>query len=299
MTEDPDANVVPFAPRRSGAPAPRLARAKVNLFLHLRGRREDGYHRLDSLVVFPEIGDVLACENGPGLGLTLGGPFGFDLPSDGDNLVLRAAERLAAATGQARPRAALHLAKNLPVASGIGGGSTDAAVALDLLAEAWGVRVPDDLALALGADVPVCRRQPRPTRMTGIGETLEDVPALPSVWMVLANPLVQVETRAVFAATPGKHGTPTPPWPEGGFDDAAALVDWLGDTANDLAPGAVRVCPSVGAVLDTLADAPFARMSGSGATCFALHADEAAALDQADALRRAHPGWWVAAARCG
>ncbi|MEL6197315.1 MAG: 4-(cytidine 5'-diphospho)-2-C-methyl-D-erythritol kinase, partial [Pseudomonadota bacterium] len=171
---------------RLSAPAPlrELARAKVNLTLHLRGLREDGYHLLESLVVFPEIGDVLEVEDGPGLSLALDGPFGDTLPADGENLVLRAAARLADASGLTRPSAALRLTKNLPVASGIGGGSTDAAAALRLLSRHWAVAVPEDLALSLGADVPVCCCCPRPMVMSGIGECLAPVPALPPLWIV-------------------------------------------------------------------------------------------------------------------
>ncbi|MEM6490259.1 MAG: 4-(cytidine 5'-diphospho)-2-C-methyl-D-erythritol kinase [Pseudomonadota bacterium] len=292
----PDSDsVVPLRP--AARATRRIARAKVNLFLHLRGLRDDGYHQLESLAVFPDIGDVVELEDGPGLGLTLDGPFALDLPAGGGNLVLAAAERLAEAAALARPRAALRLTKNLPVAAGIGGGSSDAAAALALLAEAWGIAVPPTLALALGADVPVCCRCPAPTWMRGIGDRLAPGPALPDAWIVLANPLRPVETRAVFRATVQKEGPAMAPLPAPGLPAFDALVAWLAEGRNDLQPAAVTLCPAIGTVLEALSDAPLARMSGSGATCFALHCGEAAALAQAARLRTEHPEWWVVAAR--
>ncbi|MEO1468076.1 MAG: 4-(cytidine 5'-diphospho)-2-C-methyl-D-erythritol kinase [Pseudomonadota bacterium] len=292
-------SVVSLAGGRGQAPARLLARAKVNLFLHLRGQRDDGYHLLESLVVFPEIGDVVEIEDGPGLGLSIDGPFAWDLPVDGTNLVLAAAERLAAATGQVRPRASLRLVKNLPIASGIGGGSADAAAALALCARAWGVEVPGDVALALGADVPVCTCAPRPTWMAGIGERVAPGPVLPPFWMVLANPLTAVSTPAIFRATSEKDCPAMAPAPAAGLADFDALTGWLGEGRNDLEPAARSLCPAIGEILEALSDAPLARMSGSGATCFALYATEAAALAAADTLRAADRGWWVGAARCG
>ena len=277
-----------------GAAASEFAPAKVNLYLHVRGRREDGYHLLDSLAVFPRTGDRLWAEPGPGLSLSVSGPFADALGAGPDNLVLRAAEALA----RRRPgaaRAALHLEKILPVASGIGGGSSDAGAALRLLSRLWGCPVPEDLALALGADVPVCLAA-RPARMEGAGERLSPAPRLPGCWMVLANPGVAVPTGRVFAALDCRENPPGPPPPATGFDAVAPLVDWLRTQRNDLEGPAVACCPAIGDVLEALSDAPLARMSGSGATCFALWPGEAEALAQADRLRRARPGWWVAAA---
>ncbi|MEO1533843.1 MAG: 4-(cytidine 5'-diphospho)-2-C-methyl-D-erythritol kinase, partial [Pseudomonadota bacterium] len=235
-------NVTPF--RRPGAapgPMAEAAPAKVNLFLHLRGLRDDGYHLLESLVVFPDLGDRLEWEQGPGLSLSIDGPFAWDLPTNGENLVLRAAERLAEEAGIAQPGAALRLSKNLPVASGIGGGSSDAAAALRLLARAWGVPVPDALALGLGADVPVCLRAPAPMIMEGIGDRLRPAPALPPLWIVLVNPLKPVETRAVFRATTVKEGAPTPPLPEAGLSDVETCLGWLRAVRNDLEPAARKL----------------------------------------------------------
>jgi 4-diphosphocytidyl-2-C-methyl-D-erythritol kinase len=276
-----------------------FAPAKVNLYLHMRGRRADGYHLLDSLAVFPATGDRLTAEPGSGLSLEIGGPFGAGLAQglsgEPDNLVLRAARALAEAHGL-KPDAALRLDKHLPVASGVGGGSSDAAAALRLLARLWGVSVPDGLALSLGADVPVCLTAPQPRLMAGIGEQLSAAPPLPEFWMVLANPGIAVTTGAVFGALMQRDNPPGPPLPLTGLHSFPALIDWLARQRNDLQLAAVSTCPVIAEVLAALREAPLARMSGSGATCFALHADEAGAAAQADSLRRAQPGWWVAAA---
>ena len=264
----------------------RFAPAKVNLFLHVTGKREDGYHRLDSLAVFPAIGDQVSAEACPELGLSISGRFGEVLRAEPDNLLLRAARAL-------RPgaKAALHLEKNLPVASGIGGGSADAAAALHVLSELWGADTSlPEIALALGADVPVCLAS-RPARMGGIGEVLSPAPRLPRFGMVLANPGVAVPTPAVFRA---RQGAFTPPaalpdaWP-----DAAAMARDLAQCGNDLQAPAIGLEPVIGTVLDVLTGLPgtlLARMSGSGATCFALFASPEEAAAAAQGVQR--PGWW-------
>jgi 4-diphosphocytidyl-2-C-methyl-D-erythritol kinase len=244
-----------------------LAPAKVNLYLHLRGRRADGYHLLDSLVVFPAIGDRLTAAAGQGLSLRIDGPFGAGLAADPDNLVLRAARALAKAHAMP-PNAALRLEKHLPIASGIGGGSSDAAGALRLLSRLWGVDVPEELALSLGADVPVCLAAPQPRLMAGIGEHLSPAPPMPDFWMVLANPGVAVATGAVFAAVNQRDNPSAPPMPS--LTGFAALIDWLAQQRNDLQPAAISACPAIAEVLAALSDAPLARMSGSGATPPAL-----------------------------
>ncbi len=274
------------------------APAKVNLYLHLRGRRADGYHLLDSLAVFPAIGDRLSVAPGPGLSREIDGPFGAGLVADPDNLVLRAARALAEGHGLA-PDAALRLDKHLPVASGVGGGSSDAAAALRLLSRLWGVAVPDGLVVSLGADVPVCLGAPEPRLMAGIGERLAPAPPLPAFWMVLVNPGAAVATGAVFAAVERRDNPPGPPPPP--LTDFAALTGWLAHQRNDLQAAAVALCPAIAEVLAALGSAelggaPLARMSGSGATCFALHGGEAGAVAQADRLRRARPDWWIEAA---
>lgn len=209
--------------------------------------------------------------------------------------MLRAARALAAHHGRT-PEVRLLLEKNLPVASGLGGGSSDAAAVLSLLAELWQVEVPEALALSLGADVPVCRRAPHPTRMQGIGERLTPAPALPEFWMVLANPGVAVPTGEVFASVADRNPPRAPEPPAQGFRGFHEFTTWLGTQRNDLEEPATRLCPEIGQVLAALASAPVARMSGSGASCFALLPCEREAEALAARLKSAQPGWWVAAA---
>jgi 4-diphosphocytidyl-2-C-methyl-D-erythritol kinase len=277
-----------------------LARAKVNLFLHVRGRRPDGRHTLESLAVFPDIGDVVEAEAAAGCTLTLGGPFALGLGTGEDNLVIRAVERLGAATG-VTAGAALHLDKRLPVASGIGGGSADAAAALRLATRLWGIAPRPEalaaLALGLGADVPVCLAS-TPALMRGVGEALEPAPGFPGFWMVLVNPLRGLPTAAVFAALERRSNPPGPPPPRR-WADLAALVAWLSLQRNDLEAPARSLMPLIGAVLGALRWQPacrLARMSGSGATCFGLFGTEAEAMAAAAAIRAAEPGWWTAPA---
>jgi len=212
------------------------------------------------------------------------------LAAEGDNLVLRAARFLGFAD------AALTLDKHLPVASGIGGGSSDAAAALRALARLAGRALPPAAAVAgLGADVPVCL-DPRPRRMSGLGEVLADVPALPPVWLVLVNPGIAVATPAVFRALTDRQGRPMPATlPR--WADAAELAAFLRMMRNDLEPPAMALAPVIGQVRAALSAQPgclFARMSGSGATCFGLFADPLGAAAAARAIRAAEPGWWVA-----
>ncbi len=273
-------------------PADGYARAKVNLFLHVTGRRADGYHLLDSLAVFPDVGDRLTVAPAVALSLDVHGPFAPGLAGEADNLVLRAARALG---GQG---VRLGLEKNLPIASGIGGGSADAAAALRLLAALWGVAADlPAIALGLGADVPVCLAS-RPARMQGVGEILLAAPALPACGIVLVNPGVAVATPSVFRArAPGF--TPPAVLPEG-WGDAAAMARDLAACTNDLQAAAIGLYPAIAEVLAALAAAPgalLARMSGSGATCFALFADAAAARTAAAGLAR--PGWWCWGGRMG
>lgn len=265
----------------------RFAPAKVNLYLHVTGKRADGYHLLDSLAVFPEAGDIVGAKPGEGLSLEISGPFGAALQGEADNLLLRAARLLGPGLG-----AALALEKNLPVASGIGGGSADAAAALRVLAGLWGVEADlPELALKLGADVPVCLRS-LPARMQGIGEILAPAPGLPDFGMVLVNPGVAVPTPAVFKARQGGFTTP-PDLPEA-WADVDAMVAGLAACTNDLQAAAIGIAPVIAealAVLTALPGAKLARMSGSGATCFAIFATPAAA--RAAAAKITQPGWWA------
>jgi 4-diphosphocytidyl-2-C-methyl-D-erythritol kinase len=262
------------------------------LFLHVTGRRADGYHLLDSLVVFAGAADGVAASPSGDLTLAVRGPEAGALEAEPDNLVLRAARALAAAAGLA-PRAALALHKVLPVASGIGGGSADAAAALRALNVLWRLGWPEarlaEVALPLGADVPVCVAS-RPCRMSGVGEILAPAPSLPRFGMVLVNPRVALPTPAVFRAREGAFSPPA--MLPAGWDDAAAMARDLAALGNDLEPAAMSVCPAVTEALAALRGVPgclLARMSGSGATCFAI-------LDQPDAAGRAASAlpaaWW-------
>ncbi len=269
------------------------APAKINLSLHVTGRRADGYHLLDSVVAFAGAHDVVTATQADTLSLSVAGPFAPALAQDPDNLVLRAARALAEAAG-VPPRAALHLEKNLPVASGIGGGSADAAATLRALSRLWNLVTPQDaiyaIAARLGADVPVCVAS-RACRMSGIGEILTPVPKLPECGLLLANPGVALATQSVFRARAAAFSPPLAlpeAWP-----DAAALAATLTRAGNDLQPPAIVLCPAIGTLLADLAAHPgalLARMSGSGATCFALFATAAEAQGAAAVL--AQPGRW-------
>jgi 4-diphosphocytidyl-2-C-methyl-D-erythritol kinase len=271
------------------------APAKVNLHLHVVGRRTDGYHLLDSLVVFADIGDQLSISPAGSLSLAVTGPFAADLAPDPDNLVLRAAKALASEAGQPAT-GALVLQKNLPIASGIGGGSADAAATLRLLCRVWGIAPPASrltaIAQALGADVPVCLAS-RPALMSGIGEQLAPARPLPDLGLLLVNPGVAVATQAVFRARATSFSAPAD-FPATGWPDIQSFIAALDETRNDLEPAARALAPQVGTVLDGLITTPgclLARMSGSGATCFGLFASPSAAQQAAHSMAR--PGWWV------
>jgi 4-diphosphocytidyl-2-C-methyl-D-erythritol kinase len=272
--------------RRESAPA------KVNLFLHVTGRRADGYHLLDSLAVFAGAADALEVRADAGLSLALRGPEAAALAAEPDNLVLRAARALAQAAG-IEPQAALVLEKALPVASGIGGGSADAAAALRALDGLWGLGWGEArlaaVAAPLGADIPACVAS-RPCRMGGIGDVLAPAPRLPAFGLLLANPRVALPTPAVFAARGGAFSADAR-LPEGWHDPHAMARD-LALLGNDLEPVAVALCPPVQDVLVALRGLPgclLARMSGSGATCFAIFEEPEAARQQATMLP---PAWW-------
>ncbi len=271
------------------------APAKVNLYLHVTGRRADGYHLLDSLAVFGPAQDLLRVAPADRLTLSLAGRFGPGLAAEPDNLVLRAARALATAAG-VPAAAALVLEKELPIASGIGGGSADAAAALRALDALWGTALGAArlaaLAAGLGADIPVCLAS-RPMRMQGVGEVLLPAPRLPACGLLLANPGLPLATPAVFKARQGGF-TPAAALPDA-WADAAAMARDLAALRNDLEQAAIGLCPAVAEVLAALRALPgclLARMSGSGATCFALFADAAGARAAAAALPG---GWW----RCG
>lgn len=277
-----------------------FAPAKINLYLHLTGRRPDGYHLISSLIAFADVGDEIAVGSGAGLTLTIEGPFAAGLSNNSTNLVMRAAASLAEALG-VPANAAIRLTKRLPVSSGIGGGSADAAATLRALIKLWRKEPSAEalarLGLSLGADIPVCLRG-RPTLVSGIGEILEPAPKLPPVWLALVNPGVAVATREVFAARQADFSEPLPltiaP------TDAASFAVALRERGNDLADPARRIAPAIGEVLSALGAAPgclLARMSGSGATCFGLFAAAGAAQTAVQTIGAAHPNWWSVAAK--
>lgn len=279
-----------------------LARPKINLFLHITGKRADGYHLLESLAVFAETGDGIAVEPAPMLSLSIDGPFGDTLEVSENNLVLKAAmalETIAGRLGGAVPGAALLLTKRLPVASGIGGGSADAAATLRILDDMWGLalteRELERIGVTIGADVPVCIRSVAQV-MRGIGDDLTPAPALPKLWMLLVNPMRGVETKAVFAARDAAQVSPPLEMPQR-FGTAGDLAEWLHrETRNDLSDAARGLMPEIleiEAALAALPGALIARMSGSGATCFALFETREQTLEAAAMLRDGHPGWWI------
>lgn len=271
------------------------APAKINLFLHVGARRADGFHPLQSLAVFTAMGDVLDIEDAPSLSLTIQGPFARGLDGEGDNLVLRAARAL-----DSDPQGAqLTLTKNLPVASGIGGGSADAAAALRSLRRLWNLDKDEvglrDIAAGLGSDIPACVLSAA-CFMEGRGEILRPLLSLPRVPMLLVNPGVAVPTKDVFAALQARSGVEMS-LPQGRFHDTADLLRFLETTRNDLEEPARRLQPVIGEVLGRIAGLPGAlvtRMSGSGATCFGIFADDVCCRRAADMLKQTQPDWWVA-----
>jgi 4-diphosphocytidyl-2-C-methyl-D-erythritol kinase len=282
------------------------APAKVNLTLAVLGRRADGYHLLDSLVAFAREGDRLGFVPGGALSLRVRGGTAEQAGPLDDNLVLKAARALAAEFPRLR-LGRFTLDKRLPVAAGLGGGSSDAAAALRLLARANRIKRSDPrllrIAASVGADVPVCL-DPRPRRMRGIGELLSSPLPIPPLPAVLVNPGVAVPTKDVFAklglkpAGPKKRADPAQPLPR----ERSRLIEALTAQRNDLEPAAIQIQPMIAKVLDSLRAEPgcgLARMSGSGATCFAVFATSRQAAAAARSLAAAHPRWWVKATVIG
>lgn len=260
-----------------------FAPAKINLTLHVTGQRSDGYHLLDSLVVFAGVSDKLTISTAREISLDVNGLYAEGVPTDENNLVWKAAS----ACGL---KADIALEKNLPNAAGIGGGSADAAA---VVRGARQLGYQGDLdASSLGADVPVCLSN-APQRMQGIGETLTDVFGLPEMWMVLVNPRVDVPTPMVFSGLETKSNSAMedilPNW-----TDFNAFCEWLGGQRNDLQAPAVALRPIIGDSLAALSDGAASGMSGSGATCFGLYPSAAEAAKAAQRIKKAHPKWWVA-----
>lgn len=277
------------------------APAKINLYLHITGQRGDGFHTLDSLIAFAAPFDRVSAAPASSLSLDVSGPFATVLQNTSEpNLVETAARKLAALAGIA-PNVHITLDKQLPVAAGIGGGSSDAAATLHALVALWGL-APDPaalaaLALSLGADVPMCLHG-KTCFAGGIGETLEPAPALPDCALLLVNPGVSLATPDVFRARSGEFSQPARF--ERAARDVQDLAELLAARGNDLEAPAQALAPVIGETLRALRALPgcrLARMSGSGATCFALFDDDGIAVEGADLLRAGHGGWWIAPSR--
>ncbi|SFL47337.1 4-(cytidine 5'-diphospho)-2-C-methyl-D-erythritol kinase [Shimia aestuarii] len=260
-----------------------FAPAKINLTLHVTGQRADGYHLLDSLVMFADVGDRLWVEAADRTSLTVSGPMAGGVPTDRRNLVWQAAELLGVT-------AKITLEKHLPAAAGIGGGSSDAAAVVRALTTLYNFPVPSAAVLAnLGADVPVCM-QSGLTRMRGIGEHVDPIGNTPNWPMILINPRVEVPTGPVFQALPRKDNPPMPAIP------AEWDISWLAAQRNDLEAPAIAAQPVIGKVLQELRESDgclLARMSGSGATCFAIYAHDDMRDRALGQLRRDCPKWWT------
>lgn len=276
-----------------------LAPAKINLALHVTGRRPDGYHLLDTLVAFTRFGDRLTIGKAESDSFSVSGPFAAGVPAGDDNLVMRTVSALRGVAGGASP-VSIGLEKNLPVASGVGGGSSDAAATLRALADVWDLDIDAGemarIGLSLGADVPMCLAA-RPLIGRGIGEEITEVSGFPPVGTVIVNPGKAIATAGIFSALRQRDGSALPPLPS--RLDFHSLCNWLETTRNDLEAPAREQEPEIDATLKALrkAGAHFARMSGSGATCYGLFESGNLAKRAAAMIRERQPGWFVAATR--
>jgi 4-diphosphocytidyl-2-C-methyl-D-erythritol kinase len=284
-----------------------FAPAKINLFLHVGAPGDDGYHPLCSLMVFADVGDRVVIHEADALSVRVHGPFAAGLAHEDDNLVLRATRALLAKARGPQPPMGLSLEKVLPVAAGLGGGSSDAGAALRLVRSALGLTMDDDdleaVAAALGADGAACLWG-RPVLAEGRGERLTPAPRLPLIEAVLVNPGVGVSTPAVYRALDdaGAFGEVMPPPMPEAFESVEELAGWLAAMGNDLQGPAIGLAPEIGDVVETLAGEPetlFARMSGSGATCFAICASDIEADALAERVASMQPTWWVKRCRLG
>ncbi|WP_410010712.1 4-(cytidine 5'-diphospho)-2-C-methyl-D-erythritol kinase [Phyllobacterium zundukense] len=277
-----------------------IAPAKINLALHVTGRRDDGYHLLDSLVVFAHIGDKVSVKRAPVDSFEVSGRFGCALPSDETNLVLKARNALRARFPDKAAPVAIHLEKHLPIASGIGGGSSDAAATLRALTALWGIETNElaAIGLTLGADVPMCLHG-QPLIARGIGEEIEGVDDFPHVPMVLVNSGGATSTPQVFSALINRDNQPLPGLPR--LTTVHDVCIYLGQTHNHLFSAAEKLSPAIGYAMQALrnTDPRLVRMSGSGGTCFAIYGSDQEAEAAAAALKRAQPGWFVVATHNG
>ncbi len=267
-----------------------MARAKINLCLHITGQRPDGYHNLDSIVVFPKIGDLLEITPARDLSLSIDGPFAAGVPVE-ENSIIRAAQLMPNRQG-----ARIKLTKNLPHAAGIGGGSSDAATAVKLFAKLWDIPLPNVASiLSLGADVPVCMSDIA-QHMQGVGEVLEPIISLPEFSIVLVNCGIAVPTSEIFNGLKSKDNPKIDPFSR--FETPAEFFDFLGRQRNDMQHAAFELVPETASVINTLqkrTGCKLARMSGSGATCFGLFETQNQAGQAAQSIIEDNPEWWVVA----
>ena len=285
--------IMPFKTIHLNAPA------KLNLFLHITGKRADGYHLLQSVMIFVDVGDDMEFYPHDGFLIDAEGRFATDLPSPAENIIYRAAKALAE-TFRVPLSAGIRIKKNLPIASGVAGGSSNAATTLLGLSKLWGL--PDDrdrlhkIAISLGADVPACLIR-RPVWAEGIGEKMSALPHMPPLHFVLANPMIATPTAEVFARFKNRISAPIQ------YSGRKKTMDeWISDLRlyrNDLTEAAIEVCPEIQFVLRALRDTPnchLARLSGSGATCFGIYDTPYAAQAAVNKLRTQYPDWWITSA---
>ena len=273
-----------------------MAPAKLNLALHVTGQRADGYHLLESLVAFADFGDEVTVEPAEADEFVVSGQFASWVPIDGGNLVIAARDLLRDLLPGETPPVRIALEKRLPVASGVGGGSSDAAATIKALIALWGVQVDEKelatAALSLGADLPMCLAE-RPLIARGIGDEIEPLGSFPGVHAVLVNPGAQISTPEIFKALEKRDNDPLPEWATA--NDALQLAGALTGLRNDLQRPAIEQCPAISDVLEALRTngAELARMSGSGATCFGIFDNPGPAFAAADVIGKREPGWFV------
>ena len=281
-----------------------FAPAKINLTLHVKGRREDGFHLIESFVAFADVGDEITVKSHDGFDLDVSGPFAAPLRTEENNIALDAAIAFVNGFRDCLPGVHIDLVKNLPIAAGMGGGSSDAAAVIRALAYLVDINVSrtaaGQLAIGLGADVTVCL-DPQASFMSGVGNLVTPLPALPEVHAVLVNPNIKMLTGAVFAAlaVPGAiRRDELSLKPEHPFSDIHDLVGFVSSCRNDLEAPAIRMCHEIADVQEALLGSGgclLARMTGSGATCFGLFEDKEKAQRSAETIYKKAPDWWVKA----
>ncbi len=273
-----------------------LAPAKINLYLHITGKRADGYHLLDSLMVFTDVSDIITAEKASDITLQVSGEFADNSGDIRDNIVIKAAKALADSAG-VQAGANISLQKNIPVGAGLGGGSSDAAATLRLLNSLWEINYSDEklaqIGLTLGADVPFCLYG-KPAFVSGIGEVIDAAPALPQFWILLVNPRKILSTKDVFTQSSIDFISPAGR-PER-FTNTHDFIDFLQRNGNNLQKNAINIVPEITDVLDVIGQQDgvlLSRMSGSGSTCFGLFESKLSKDNALDNIRKTNPNWWV------